>query len=88
MNWRSGQVCDLGQATFRNAKPNTSASRMRTMIRLSSWRFRVLPVAVVALRTLQRDALRTLLQNGTGHISLVVELELEDRPSRVREARL
>ena len=41
---------------------------------------------------LQRDALRALrtllLQNGTGHLSLAVELELEERPSRVLEARL
>ena len=33
--------------------------------------------------------LRTLLlQNGTGHLSLAVELELEERPPRVLEARL
>ena len=41
-----------------------------------------------ALLPLEREALRALLQNGTGHLSLAVELELEERPARVLEAGL
>src|SRR5215213_7321646 len=40
------------------------------------------------LLPLQRDALRALLQDGTGDLCLAVELELEERPSWVLEAGL
>src|SRR3954469_4396544 len=43
---------------------------------------------LLALLPLQRDALRALLENGTRHLPLTVELELEERPARVPEAGL
>src|SRR5688500_21233 len=46
----------------------------------------------IALPPLQRDALNTLrtllLQNGTGHPSLGIELEIEEGSTGVLEARL
>ena len=45
-------------------------------------------LGVGALLSLQREALRTLLQNGTGHLSLAIELEFEERPARILEAGL
>ena len=49
-------------------------------------------VAIVALLPLQRDALRALgtllLQNGSGHLSLGVDLELEEGTPGILEARL
>ena len=47
-------------------------------------------IAAVGLRLLplQRNLLRTLLKNGPGDLALAVELEFEDGPAGILEARL
>ena len=51
-------------------------------------RIRAAAVRPERLLPLQRDFLRTLFQNRTGHFALPVELEFEDGPAGILEARL
>ena len=88
------------EAPIRRRPPSSGSSspaRPRTASAREMTRGPLMPLSVVlapraALLPLQRHALRALrtllLQNGTGHLSLAVELELEDGPARVLEARL